>query len=682
MKNNFIVLADTQNRTSCLQEMFLLTILATVVSASAADISPIETSNQFKRIESEGSENVYEYYGPLSAIYGGESNQFFNGSDTVRVVFKGELEGGQMANGYAEVEAVNTQTIYQGGVENGVMQDESAEVTIIHSDTSTEFYKGRFNGLDFDSCIYTNTGMAELYTGRKVHGAFNDTDAVFMGPLSRIYDGSFEDYATESGFFDFEPVPFNENDEAIYFGPLNNGRVAGTGVLIVVHDGDTIYYHGQFKNARAHGIGDIAVGDLYSYTGHFAEGQIAGLGEISSTHFSSMFTQSGLIPYESGELNIKGIWSGHTRLSKYFRAANESGDTVKLVFDEGEIKGLSWLQKAGSWFSGLPIVGMLEEHHELFQKIITGAAIVDAGFCVSSFVVPASAPVAGPVCGVGFFTIAGLEALELTLLSFRAIDQQCYGDDCVEASWKDYGKAQLLNAAFVAMPFGVGKIGEFATPFLKSAAGALKEGKYARAIASSKNAKAVAELEKMPKIEIPRSREIDIINDRLAFKQAVVDYTGKNFREGFVEFFVRLKNSGRDDLIRNIWNSHKTFIKESGIRAGGVHEWLEAENFVDFLVNPKWGKDGAYLAYMTTKMVQKTSNVAFKNGGAHQVYDAARGRFVPGPNSKSFHNRLGEKIAECTNKECVFRSVNEHAEKWLTGNAYKEYVGIEGAVLQ
>ena len=662
--------------------MFLLTILATVVSASAADISPIETSNQFKRIESEGSENVYEYYGPLSAIYGGESNQFFNGSDTVRVVFKGELEGGQMANGYAEVEAVNTRTIYQGGVENGVMQDESAEVTIIHSDTSTEFYKGQFNGLAFDSSIYTNTGMAELYTGKIIHGAFNDTDAVFMGPLSRIYDGSFEDYATESGFFDFESVPFNENDEAIYFGPLNNGRVAGTGVLIVVHDGDTIYYHGQFKNARAHGIGDIAVGDLYSYTGHFAEGQIAGLGEISSTHFSSMFTQSGLIPYESGELNIKGIWSGHTGLSKYFRAANESGDTVKLVFDEGEIKGLSWLQKAGSWFSGLPIVGMLEEHHELFQKIITGAAIVDAGFCVSSLVVPASAPVAGPVCGVGFFTIAGLEALELTLLSFRAIDQQCYGDDCVEASWKDYGKAQLLNAAFVAMPFGVGKIGEFAMPFLKSAAGALKEGKYARAIASSKNAKAVAELEKMPKIEIPRSREIDIINDRLAFKQAVVDYTGKNFREGFVEFFVRLKNSGRDDLIRNIWNSHKTFIKQSGIRAGGVHEWLEAENFVDFLVNPKWGKDGAYLAYMMTKMVQKTGNVAFKNGGAHQVYDAVRGRFVPGPNSKSFHNRLGEKIAECANKECVFRAVNEHAEKWLTGSAYKEYVGIEGAVLQ
>ena len=662
--------------------MFLLIFLAAIAFVHAADISLVETSNQFKRIESESSGNVYEFYGPLSVIYGGKSNQFFDCSDTVRVVFNGELEGGKMANGYAEVEAVNTRTIYQGRVENGVMQGESAEVSIIHSNTSTEFYKGRFNGLDFDSCLYTNTGMAELYTGRKVHGAFNDTDAVFMGSLSRIYDGSFEDFTTESEFFDFEAIPFSENDEAIYFGPMKDGRVAGTGALIIVHDGDTIFYHGQFENAKAHGIGNIAVGSLYSYTGHFADGQIAGLGEISSSHFSDMFTQNSFIPYESGELNIKGIWSRHTGLSNYFRATNENGDTVKLRYDESEIKELGTLQKWGSRISGWWIAEKLEQHNDLFQKIIAGSVFVDAGFCVSSLVAPVSAPVTGPVCGAGFFAIAGIEAVELTILSFRAIDKQCYSDDCVESTWKDYGKEQLVNAAFFAMPFGIGKIGKITTPFLKSAIGALKEGKYARAIVASKNAKVVEELEKMPKIVISRSKEIDIINDRLAFKQAVVDYTGKSFRDGFVEFFVRLKNSGREDLIKSIWNSHKTFIKESGIRAGGVHEWLEAENFVDFLVNPKWGKDGAFLAYMTTKMVQKTGNVVFKNGGAHQVYDATRGRYVPGPNSKSFHNMLREKIAECTNKACVFRAVNEHAEKGLVGDAYKEYVGIERAALQ
>ena len=662
--------------------LILLFALVAATFARAADISPVETFHHFKRIESESSGNVYEFYGPLSAIYGGENNQFFNASDTVRVVFKGEIEGGKMKDGFAEVEAVNTRTIYQGGVENSVMQDESAEVTIIHSNTSAEFYKGRFNGQDFDSCLYTNSGMSELYTGRKIHGAFNDTDAVFMGPLSSIYDGSFEDYATESEFFDFETISFNENDESIYFGPMKDGRVAGTGVLIVVHDGDTIFYHGQFENAKAHGIGDIAVGNLYSYTGHFADGQIAGLGEISSSHFSDIFTQNGFIPYESGELNIKGIWSRHMGLSNYFRATNENGDTVKLRYDEGKIKELGALQKLGSRVSSWWIAEKLEQHNDLFQKIIAGSAIVDAGFCLSSLVAPVSAPVTGPVCGVGFFTIAGIEAVELTILSFRAIDKQCYSDDCVESTWKDYGKEQLVNAVFFAMPFGIGKIGELTSPFLKSAVGALKEGKYARAIIASKNAKVVEELEKMSKIVISRSKEIDIINDRLAFKQAVVDYTGKNFREGFVEFFVRLKNSGREDLIKSVWNSHKTFIKESGIRAGGMHEWLEAENFVDFLVNPKWGKDGAFLAYMTTKMVQKTGNVAFKNGGAHQVYDATRGRYVPGPNSKSFHNRLGERIHACSNKECIFRVVDEHAQTWLTRNAYKEYVDIERAVFQ
>ena len=91
--------------------MFLLIFLAAIAFVHAADISLVETSNQFKRIESEGSEKVYEYYGPLSAIYGGKSNQFFDGSDTVRVIFEGELEGEKMANGYAEVEAVNTRTI-------------------------------------------------------------------------------------------------------------------------------------------------------------------------------------------------------------------------------------------------------------------------------------------------------------------------------------------------------------------------------------------------------------------------------------------------------------------------------------------------------------------------------------------------------------------------------------------
>ena len=632
--------------------------------------------------ESSSTGPSYEFLGRLSEFYSGPDNRFFKGSDSVHVFFAGELDREKMVNGYMEVEAVGTNTIYQGSVKDGIMQGEWTEIARINSKHSVEYYRGRFNGSDFDSCFYENTAKSVAYIGKMSNGLFNDENAEYVGPLSGIYNGSFENYAVKSDFFDFEPIYFSEKDRAFYKGPMSNGKVAGTGNLMVVHGKDSLSYSGQFENARVHGVGILKVGGLYSYVGHFADGQIAGMGEITSSHFSDIFTQNELIPYESGELTVKGIWAGITGLGEYLRATNEKGKSVKLNIDGGEIQKLGLLQKAWSRVSDWWIAEKLEQYHDLFQKIVAGAAFVDAGVCVSSIVFPASAPATGPICGVGFFTIAGFETLELTILTFRAIDQQCYSDGCVEATWKDYGKKQALNVALIAAPFAIGEIGKVAAPTLKSVVESFKESKYAMALAASKNAKLVEELENLPKIKMARSREIDVINDRLALRQAVVDYTGKNFREGFVEFFIRLKTSGREDLIKSIWDSHKDFIKNSGIRAGGVHEWFEAEKFVDFLINPKWGKDGIYLAFLTPEVVQPTKNVVFRNGGAHHIYDPERGMSIPGPNSKSFHNQLGERIASCSSLGCVFRVTNEHAERWLTENAYNEYVGIERAVLQ
>ena len=666
--------------------MLLLVILAVATFVCAAETHSVWTGL-------EDFEKVHEFYGPLSMVYGGPDNRFFKGFDSVHVIFVGELDGEKMVNGYAEVEAVGTHTVYQGNVKAGVMQGVDTEISRMNSGSSVEYYRGRFNGFDFDSCFYANSATSEWFVGKMSNGLFNDEDATYFGPLLKIYNGSFENYATESDFFDFEPIRFStKKDKAIYHGPLTNGKVAGMGNLMVVHGKDTLLYSGQFEDAKAHGVGVLKVGDLYSYTGHFADGQIAGLGEVTSSRFSDMLTKNEYIPYESGNLSVKGIWAGITGLGEYLRATNENGKSVKLNIEEGELKNLGWFQSFGSWVAEKSLAKKIEQHHNAFQRFIAGSVIVNAGTCVSSVVFPASAPVTGPICGVGFFTIVGLETAELTVLTFRAIDQQCYSDDCIENTWKDYGKEQAFNAALLATPFAIGKIGKIVAPSLKTAIEASKEGKsiieafkeskYAKAIAASENAKAVEELERLPKIEMPRFREIDVVNDKLAFKQAVVDYTGKNFREGFVEFFIRLKTSGREDLIKGIWNSHKNFIKESGIRAGGVHKWLEAEKFMDYLVNPKWGKDGTFLAYAITKMVQRTGNVVFKNGGAHHVYDPARRKYVPGPNSKSFHNELGKKINGCSSEGCVFRAMREHAKKWLARDAYKEYEGIERAVLQ
>lgn len=625
--------------------------------------------------------DTIQFHGPLSQIYIGEDSRFFEGTDTVHASFVGELTNGKMVNGFAEVRSTKDHVTYLGGIVDGVMLDEDAEMTWIRPDSSIDFYRGKFNGYDFDSCFYASSRSSILYVGKMLDGEFHDENATYIGPLDKIYNGDITPFTTtNSQFLNYTTVHFDNNDMATYRGSIRYGKLDGIGELAVSHDNDTLYYNGEFENAQMHGIGFLKVDRFYSYTGHFVNGQIRGMGEITSSNFSSFFTDSELIPERDGVLSIKGIWNGIETLHEYFRVSAENGNNVKLRVTSDGIKELNLFQSIGGKIGNTWFAEKLEMYDSELQKYITGATILNAGVCASVFI-PQAAPVSGPLCGIGFVSITGLEAAKLTILTFRNIDRQCYTDNCVEETWTHYGKEQLVNAAFLALPFGVGKVGKIAAPAVKDLINATKMSRYAKAIASSKNAKAVEELEKLPKIHMERAAEIDMVNDRLAFKQAVLDYTGKNFRDGFVEFFIRLKKSGREDLIKDLWNNHKNYIKNSGIRAGGVHEWLKAENFVDFLLNPKWGKDGAYLAYMLPRATQPTMNVVLKNGGAHTIIDAA-GRKIPGPNSGSFHRSLGEKIEVCNNASCVFNNMKDYAEKVLARESYGEYLYMERAILQ
>ncbi len=628
----------------------------------------------------QSSTKSLEFYGPLSEIYDGADNMFFNTEDTVSVSFVGEVSNEKMLNGYAEIRSTGQIVTYSGRIEDGIMRDENAEVLQITSDSTSDFYKGNFNGYEFDSCFYASGSDESLFFGKMNGGTIEDDEAVYIGPLRNIYDGDISVFVEESQFLNYSPEYFDNSDHTFYNGGMRNSKVAGTGSLAVIHDEDTLRYSGEFENAMVQGVGALTVGNFYSYTGHFVDGQIAGMGELTSEKFSSFFTGSELIPNTDGNLTIKGLWAGTSGLSEYFRVTDADGNEEKLRVVDGEIMELGFLQKIGNAISGTKAAEWLEEYDEEFQKFITGAAILNAGACASSLI-PQVAPFTGPVCVVGFFGIMGFESAKLTILTFRHIDKQCYTDDCVETSWKNYGKEQLINAGLIAAPFAVGSAMKAAAPSIKSLLNSIKLSRYAKAISSSKNAEIVANLEKLPEINISRAKEIDIVNDHLALKQAVVDHTGKSFRDGFVEFFIRLKKSGREDLIEEIWNSHKNYIKESGIRAGGVHEWLEAENFVNFLLNPKWGKDGAYLAYTLTKMTQPTTEVLLKNGGAHTVINSA-GRKIPGPKSGRFHQNLGQKIESCSDAGCIFATLNDFARKTLTTQSFEGYVKMERAVLQ
>ena len=133
---------------------------------------------------------------------------------------------------------------------------------------------------------------------------------------------------------------------------------------------------------------------------------------------------------------------------------------------------------------------------------------------------------------------------------------------------------------------------------------------------SSSSLKSIAEeLKKLPGIKLT-VKELDKIRQDPAFLKEIVEkYTEKSFKDGYLEFFVRLAKKNPKQM-EEIWNYSKAvrdFIKNEGIRVGGVHEWLLCENFCDFLINPKWRKDGAYLCELLAKLTQSTDSVIMEN---------------------------------------------------------------------
>lgn len=174
-------------------------------------------------------------------------------------------------------------------------------------------------------------------------------------------------------------------------------------------------------------------------------------------------------------------------------------------------------------------------------------------------------------------------------------------------------------------------------------------------------------------IKLTKEELAKCLSDKNYFAELVRHKTGKAFcgkadeLKGYQEFFIRMKKSGNEKQIEALWSNPEImeYIKNSGIRAGGVHEWLMAKNFEDFLVNPKWGDDGSYLVLVLDKLVQKTGNVTFKNGGAH----GATG-------SGAFHNRLSDIIENCNDAAEILDKTKAYAKEVLTMDSYIEFCDL------
>lgn len=146
-------------------------------------------------------------------------------------------------------------------------------------------------------------------------------------------------------------------------------------------------------------------------------------------------------------------------------------------------------------------------------------------------------------------------------------------------------------------------------------------------------------------------------------------------KRNFQEFFIRLAMGDKKQVEKILDNPEiskyiKKAIRRSG--GGGVHEWLMTKNFKDFLINPKWGQDGPFLALALTRLVQKTDNVLFKVGGGHVSSSRPKNSAA----SVAFHNGLAEAISKCSTKEEVFVAVKRYAKNNLSEQSYKEFVSI------
>ena len=132
----------------------------------------------------------------------------------------------------------------------------------------------------------------------------------------------------------------------------------------------------------------------------------------------------------------------------------------------------------------------------------------------------------------------------------------------------------------------------------------------AEKIAKSQLKLSMDALRKLPGIKLT-TEQLDNIRQKPNYlKELVKESTGKEFKGGYLEFFIRLTKTNPNQA-HEIWNYSKAVrdVIKDAIRPGGTHEWLMCENFIDFLTDPKWRRDGPYLVKILSVLTQNTNDV-------------------------------------------------------------------------
>lgn len=551
--------------------------------------------------------------------------------------------------------------------------------------TSLDFYSG-----EWKNDLFNGEGSLLYVDGSEYHGLWKNGlqngEGLYVS-TNVIYEGEWEE-----GWVNGKGRAEYSNGD-IYEGDFVENERYGQGVYYFSNGN---VYDGEFVDDTFNGLGVFYFNDGSRYEGEFVSGRICGDG----TYYYND---------EDGIVSITAVWDGSNRFPSIVSMAFPNGD----IFEGSIIDGIP--STDGVWIAGkkskiddalATASDFYSIHEETIHRVAFGVGLT---LTAVSLITPVGwiATTATVVSNVIYITDMA------TSVAYNA-----YNGNMEEAT-----NEVLLNVAFIAAPPVVKaasrktsallspiakKIGKAASsrlvtvtktkPFKQIVKVTRKEGETfekklapatrktaSRATKPHQKFESILLSSRLPKTQIQNklnkilekgpiklsNKEFEwLIKNPKDIRNFILTKTGD--KKNFQEFFIRLSK----------WNKQKTrellevpeirkFVDHS-IRhsngAGGMHEWLMTSNFQDFLLNPRWGKDGPYLALSLTELTQKTELIIFKNGFGHP--SAIR------PNnsaSANWHNNLSRVISSCSTKEELFVAIKKYAKNTLSKESYDEF---------
>ena len=546
--------------------------------------------------------------------------------------------------------------------------------------------------------IYSN---GDVYVGEWDHNEFNGWGRYSYASNGDIYEGQWKD-GLQDGLGNYISSKFE------YKGEWQEGWINGKGTMIYPN-GE--YYDGDFVENERYGEGTYHFNSGNTYEGEWVDGKFNGFGTFfyaDGNYYEGSFRNGKIegdgtlhIKINGQEVAVTASWDGTTKIPNMASVLMPNGDLY-----EGELKN-GMPTSNGHWVSAetLAVKAAVHEmnefykrHQETFNIVvqITSACLTIAEFAV---LFTPLAPIAPALALANKGLIAADIALRTTSATIDATEAYESGQD-LSGVITDWGKGVAIDAALIVLPkvlktSPARKLGARLSSYAKKGGKVAdlkiqKNKVFGKTINVVKDAKTgIQEMKFVPskvrqgfrkakkftshylrrKIEKSKlyadylkilqkgpiklsEKEMKYFLEEGNIRSLIETYTGD--KKNFQEFFIRLAQGDKNQVKALINNGKIRGYVDNAIRnyggEGEKHEWLMTSKFLDFLTNPKWGKDGPFLAMAQTKLVQRTANIRLKNGGRHPttvIEDGVKKRIYNSSESAKWHNELARVIDKC-----------------------------------